>query len=292
MPRVIRLLISLAILGLIARQFGAGVLEQLQAVEPGWLLAALALTVAQIILSAWRWRFTAARLQIPLPPGRAVGEYYLATLVNQVLPGGVVGDAQRAWRHSQGMTRRGPAFQAVVIERLSGQLAMVTIAIAVWVGWPPGASLKLPVGSGGAALTALAAAGAVVAIALLAPRGRAGFRDWGQALHSALLAPRVLPVQLAASFAVAASYIAVYAGCILALSPAAPASSWLPLIPLVLFTMLIPASIAGWGLREGAAALLWPLAGLPAAEGVTAAVLYGALSLLASTPGLVMLVRR
>jgi len=102
-PRLIRLLVSLAILGLIARQFGAGVLERLQAIEPGWMIVALSITVAQVLLSAWRWRFTAARLQIALPAGRAVGEYYLATLVNQVLPGGVVGDAQRAWRHSQGM---------------------------------------------------------------------------------------------------------------------------------------------------------------------------------------------
>ena len=292
MPRLIRLLVSLAILGLIARQFGAGVLQRLQAIEPGWMIMALSITVAQVLLSAWRWRFTAARLQIALPAGRAVGEYYLATLVNQVLPGGVVGDAQRAWRHSQGMPRRGPAFQAVVIERLSGQLAMVAIAVGVWVYWPPGGALSLPISSGGLALAALTAAAVVIAIGLVPRHRRAWLGDWRRALHSALLTPRVLPIQLAASLAVAASYIAVYACCVLALDPAAPASAWLPLIPLVLFTMLIPASIAGWGLREGAAALLWPLAGLPAAEGITAAVLYGALSLAASTPGLIMLIRR
>ena len=292
MPRLIRLLISLAILGLVAQQFGAGVLERLQAIQPGWMIMALSITVAQVLLSAWRWQFTAARLQIALPAGRAVGEYYLATLVNQVLPGGVIGDAQRAWRHSQEMPRRGPAFQAVVIERLSGQLAMVAIAVGVWVWSPPGGALSLPVSWGGLSLTVGVAAAVIIAIRLIPRHRRAGLSDWGRAMQSALLAPRVLPVQLAASLAVAASYIGVYACCVLALDPAASASSWLPLIPLVLFTMLIPASIAGWGLREGAAALLWPLAGLPAAEGITAAVLYGALSLAASTPGLIMLLRR
>lgn len=292
MPRLIRLLISLAILGLVAQQFGAGVLERLQAIQAGWMIMALSITVAQVLLSAWRWQFTAARLQIALPAGRAVGEYYLATLVNQVLPGGVIGDAQRAWRHSQDMPRRGPAFQAVVIERLSGQLAMVAIAVGVWVWSPPGGALSLPVSWGGLSLTVSVAAAVIIAIRLIPRHRRAGLSDWGRAMQSALLAPRVLPVQLAASLAVAASYIGVYACCVLALDPAAPASSWLPLIPLVLFTMLIPASIAGWGLREGAAALLWPLAGLPAAEGITAAVLYGALSLAASTPGLIMLLRR
>ena len=293
MPQLIRLLVSAGILGFIALTFGDAVIGQLQRIDPRWILAALALTVAQILLSAWRWRFTAARLQLPLGAGTAVREYYLATLVNQILPGGVVGDAQRAWRHGSGAPRRAPAFQAVVIERFSGQLAMVGLAVLTWWLWPPGADLAF---LGRGSLTAAMAAfltlvgGAGFAIAM---GWRPGWlRDWWQALRSALLAPAVLPVQLLASLMVAGSYIAVYACCVMALAPTASPAIWLPLIPLVLFTMLIPASIAGWGLREGAAAVLWPMAGLPAAEGISAAVLYGGLSLLASTPGLVILMRR
>ena len=37
----------------------------------------------------------------------------------------------------------------------------------------------------------------------------------------------------------------------------------------------IPLSVAGWGIREGAAALVWQAAGLEAAEGVAASVSYG-----------------
>lgn len=292
MPRLIRLLISAGILGYIGQRFGAAILERLQQVSPGWLIAGLLLTIVQVLLSAWRWRFTAGRLQLTLRPGVAVREYYLATLINQILPGGILGDAQRAWRHSHALPRRGPAFQAVVIERFSGQLAMVAIALAVWFYWPPDHAVDLP-------LPAAGTIGAVVGgITLMTAAGmRMGMhrphwlRDWGRALNTALLTPRVLPVQLTASLAVAASYIAVYACCVMALGPTGTAGAWLPLIPMVLFTMLIPVSVAGWGLREGAAAVLWPLAGLPAAEGITAAVLYGALSLAASTPGLITLAR-
>lgn len=292
MPRLIRLLISAGILGYIGQRFGAAILERLQQVSPGWLIAGLLLTIVQVLLSAWRWRFTAGRLQLTLRPAVAVREYYLATLINQILPGGILGDAQRAWRHSHALPRRGPAFQAVVIERFSGQLAMVAIALAVWFYWPPDHAVDLPLPTAGTI-------GAVVGgITLMTAAGmRMGMRrphwlrDWGRALNTALLTPRVLPVQLTASLAVAASYIAVYACCVMALGPTGTAGAWLPLIPMVLFTMLIPVSVAGWGLREGAAAVLWPLAGLPAAEGITAAVLYGALSLAASTPGLITLVR-
>ena len=59
--------------------------------RPSWVLSALALSVVQVLVSAWRWRFTAGRLGIALPFGEAVREYYLSMFVNQVLPGGVFG---------------------------------------------------------------------------------------------------------------------------------------------------------------------------------------------------------
>jgi uncharacterized membrane protein YbhN (UPF0104 family) len=63
----------------------------------------------------------------------------------------------------------------------------------------------------------------------------------------------------------------------------------LPLALLVLLAMTIPLSMGGWGLREGAAAWVFTLAGLSAAEGVSTAVVYGVLVLVASLPGAVVL---
>ena len=55
-------------------------------------------------------------------------------------------------------------------------------------------------------------------------------------------------------------------------------------------TMLIPAGIGGWGTREAAAAALWPLFGLTGADGLSASLLYGLLSLLGVAPqGLILL---
>ena len=54
--------------------------------------------------------------------------------------------------------------------------------------------------------------------------------------------------------------------------------------------MAVPITISGWGVREGAAALLWPLAGLPAEQGVALSVGYGAMVFLASLPGALVLV--
>jgi len=57
----------------------------------------------------------------------------------------------------------------------------------------------------------------------------------------------------------------------------------------LLMTMLVPVTIAGWGLREVAAAALWSAAGLSAADGVAVSVSYGLIVLVSSVPGAVVL---
>ena len=96
---------------------------------PEWVLAALAISVLQVMLSAWRWQFTAGRVDVPLRFRYALREYYLALLVNQLLPGGVLGDAGRAHRHARQAASKGSAWRAVVIERASGQMAVVVLTL-------------------------------------------------------------------------------------------------------------------------------------------------------------------
>jgi hypothetical protein len=60
---------------------------------------------------------------------------------------------------------------------------------------------------------------------------------------------------------------------------------------LVLLSMTVPTSIGGWGPREGVAAWAFAVAGLGAAQGVQTATTYGVLSLVATLPGVVVLLR-
>ncbi|MBS3785509.1 MAG: flippase-like domain-containing protein [Gammaproteobacteria bacterium] len=283
-PVLLRFLISSALIGIVIWQLDRTTLWQLlQNTQVEWLVAAFVLLSLQIFISAWRWRYTAAQLGMVLTGATAVREYYLATLINQVLPGGVLGDAQRAWRHSKTLARRSPAFQAVVIERLSGQIAMVALAV-----------VALPIGSLSTTLAVSLMIIASVALVLWIVRRQAQVAGWLQAVRVALLNPPVLLVQLVASLLAAIACVAAFACCVVAINPQAGSSlgHWLPLIPLVLFTMLIPITVAGWGLREGAAAALWGWAMLPAAQGVAAAILYGFMALITALPGLLVLLRR
>ena len=105
----------------------------------------------------------------------------------------------------------------------------------------------------------------------------------------ALLARAALPIQAALSGLIVLSYLATYACGLAALGlPVTPLAVF-GLVPLVLLTMSLPLSFAGWGLREAGAAGLWLLAGLPAAEGLAGSLLYGLIILVASLPGAVVL---
>lgn len=292
---LLRLIVSLVLFALIARVVDpAALLERLRGLDVRWIAAALALAVAQVVASAWRWRFTVGRLSLPLPLGRAVAEYYLATFLNQVLPGGVLGDVSRAWRHArQGAAAR--AVHGVLIERVSGQLVMAFVALLSALVLVPSPRLRVVV--------ALGIALALGIVAGVRHRVRHGARDpWPDpstaprfvdSLDRALFSPGAFWRQLAGSALIVATYLATGVVAARALALDTPLMLLVPLIATLLLSMLLPVTIAGWGLREAAAAALWPAAGLGSADGVALSVTYGLFVLLGSLPGaVVLLVRR
>ncbi|MEQ1507309.1 MAG: lysylphosphatidylglycerol synthase transmembrane domain-containing protein, partial [Myxococcota bacterium] len=107
----------------------------LSAARPGWILAAAALGPLQVALSAERWRIASARLGQPIVRERAVREVALSALLNQLLPGGLAGDALRAWRARTAAVTLGPAVRAVIVDRLVGlgvHVAVVGLGLVVW----------------------------------------------------------------------------------------------------------------------------------------------------------------
>lgn len=281
----LRIGVSAAALVVLVIVVDAGVVvDALAGLRPAWVLAAVAVSVGQIAASAWRWRFTAARLGIDLPFGRALGEYYLASFLNQVLPGGVLGDVSRAWRHARaakiGLAGEVPAplrtVHAVVLERLSGQVVMTLLAAlsAAVLGGIRALAVLLVALAAGAAL--LRVAGRYARL----PGATSFLADARTALGGT-----ALPVQLATSLLVVVSYLVVYVMAARAIGVSTPTGALLPLLAPVLVTMLLPVTVAGWGVREGAAAALWSAVGLTPEDGVAISVAYGLLVLVSTLPG-------
>jgi glycosyltransferase 2 family protein len=262
---------------------------KLAAADPRWLVVALAALTLQTILSAVRWRLTAAQFGIALPLREALREYYMSQVVNQSLPGGMVGDAARAVR-ARGQAGLLAAGQSVVFERLAGQIALflamtgafvATVAAPGGLEWPswllPPVATFIFVGLA----VPLAAAAAVWLPGRIGQGVLAGWR----AFDTAISARRVLPRQAALSIATTLCNLAAFACCAFAVGADLSLVAILALVPLILFTMLIPISVAGWGLREGAAAALFPVAGASATQGLAASIAFGLVFLVAVLPG-------
>lgn len=273
----------------------ARIVEALRSVPPASVLAGLVLVQVQIVLSALRWRFTAGRLghRIPLP--LAVSEYYVSSTLNQILPGGMAGDALRAYRgrtEDPGGWKR-PA-TAVLLERLSGQVAFFLLTGVGLIAWPVFLSDRLPEGFTALLLTFVLVliGGFALGVTVWKSRFLLRFERLKPDLLAVFWRDGAFLVQAGLSVAIVASYVATFLIAADAVGAPMPLIGALTAIPLCLLTMLIPVGIGGWGTRELAAAALWPLFGYSSAQGLSASLLYGALSFAgAAIPGLVVILR-
>lgn len=291
--RLLRLSAAILILILLAYFIDVGdAISYLEKLDLYWLIPAFLVIQAQVVLSALRWKITANRLGQSLTTMRAVTEYYLATIANLSLPGGVTGDAARVYRNRQSGAL-GTAFQGVVLERLAGQLSLLLIVIVGWVLWPllmPGSVPDFFFRTLGTTVLLIAVLALVFCLVLkLAPeRITRALVDFGPALHTAWLVDRQWIVQGVLSIAIVTTYLLVFLFCSIALDAALSLPALLTVVPLVLLSMLIPLSIGGWGIREASAAILWPVAGLSSEAGIATSIVYALVSLFGCIPGMVL----
>lgn len=279
---------SVLLLALLSWFDGREIVSRLAQMDLRWAVPALLLFVLQVLLLAWRWQFTAARLGLHMPYRLALREYYLGVFLNQLLPGGILGDISRAWRHARSTARTQTAVHAVVLERILLQSVMLLVALISL------ALLPLPWAESwawalGIVVLTLASVGLLWVFRRRMRWLRSATAEFARDARSAFLPGRVLVLQVASAVLVVLVNLVVFIAAARSLGSTLPLTTLLPLIAPVLLAMLLPLTVAGWGLREAAAALLWGLSGLNAAEGIAIAVAYGLLYLLAALPGAVPL---
>jgi hypothetical protein len=263
--RWLRLLVGAAILAALAVRLGSEpVLAGLRATSVPALVAATVVTAGTTWCCARRWRLVAAGLGDRVPDGVAYRSYYHSQLVNATLPLGVVGDVGRGIRHG---------LRAVVWERGLGQLAQAGLTIGLLVLLPSTVGWT-------AAVVALVATGCLLVVVLLA-------RPQVRLLRSPVLLSQVALLSVAAS----AGHLLVFVLAARTAGVDLPLAQLLPLGALALVASSVPTSVAGWGPREGVSAWAFAAVGLGAGTGLTVAVTYGVMSLVATLPGLLVVLR-
>lgn len=294
--RRLRVPVALLILGVVVHKLGtSALLGALDRIDAEAVALTFVFSVPATVFSAWRWRLVAGRLGIALPLRQAVADYYQALFLNATLPSGVLGDVHRAVRNGREAGDVGRGVRAVILERTAGQAVIVFAGVLVLVAATPPLpvldALEGPLATAGVAVCAVAA----VAGAVLAGRsGRAAKwrRDVGVFLvdaRAALLSRRSWPGVLALSVLALSGHLGLFLASARVAGSSAPLTALVTPLLLALLVMALPVNVGGWGPREGMCALAFGAAGLGATQGLASAVVYGALALLSSVPGAVVL---
>ena len=281
-----RVLMGVGVLIAVVAQVGTGpFLHGVLSIDLRVIVAALVLSAVATAAAAWRWSIVAERLGVGVRYPRAVGMYYRSQLLNTVLPGGVVGDVQRALTQGRDAGDIGQGARAVVIERTIGQVVQVALAVIVIACF--GAEFQgYLLATTGVVLTVLVLA--ALAMSLMSARGRLVLRHELDELSAGVGCGRALVQVVVASIVVVACHVVTFGVAVAAVGASVAPTRLAALALVVLLAGSIPLSIGGWGPREGIAGWAFAVAGLGASTGVAASALFGVVAMIAVVPGLVL----
>ena len=259
-----------------------------------FLVAGLVITGLGIVLSAWRWQRVLEVFDVRVPLRTLTKHYFAGQFVGNVLPSTIGGDVVRV---SRGATTTGSgsvAFASVVLERLSGFIAL---PLLVFIGFLLRPSLL----DNNHAWIALAIAfGTLVLLALILvvaghPKiaGRFAEREnWMRfigAVHVGIDRLRHQPRDafgvLAAAVVYQLSVVASLYCAVQALDISIPTAAVIAFIPAVAMGQTIPLSVSGFGVREGLLVLLLHPLGVSTSSAVALGLFWYGMLLIVSLLG-------
>ncbi len=301
---IFRVLLGLGLLGAIFLFVDArAILNILGGASPLITLAALALFMGERVFAAFRWRMLIAGVGEAPPFGRFVSLIFSATFIAFFLPGGVAGEIFRIYGLTRGAIAVSRALASVFVERV---LALVALGLLIVIGLAT-APFSPPAAVVHAVLLSFAAIGFACALVfsrtvrrivdrvLVHPRLARVRRGMFKVYESfdIFLTHRTL---LGLSFLVAIVFQLFRVLCVWAAAEALgldfPVEIFLYAVPIVNLVTQIPISIGGIGVREATFVALFGLAGIAPESAVAVSLMTYALSVLAVTPGALVIARK
>jgi glycosyltransferase 2 family protein len=263
--------------------------------EVALLAVALVVTLSGIGLSVLRWHRVLAALGL-VTKVRTLFRLYLAGLfVGNFLPSTVGGDVVRVTRLAKITRQRPRAFASVVLERLSGWLVLPVITLVSLLINPGllqlGSASRLAIALSLATLALLAV---VVGVAGSSRLGRLlsrreGWARFASAVHLGLARFRHSPGAAAQVLLVSFAYQLVVAfGAFLVALAIGLHVGWTAIVafmPVVAIVQVLPLTIGGLGLREGAFVVLLRPLGVTVSQAIAFGLLVYALNLTVSLLG-------
>ncbi|GAB1594600.1 lysylphosphatidylglycerol synthase transmembrane domain-containing protein [Lysobacter claricitrinus] len=255
------------------------------------LAAAFLVVLPTVPLSAWRWSRCARASGMELPLGFFMRATYAGTFAGQFLPAGVGTDAVRLGFVLHRQARLGAALQSLLLDRLVGVLTVVAVMAAglphIWSLLPHVLRLfavALIIGAVGG-LGCMWGLRHLNWLRDLAGHGkRRKLIELVFAVRGSLLSRHVL-----IAFVVSAAIYLSGNGAVTLIAEALGMRvsyvDVLAVVSMAVFASMLPISVNGWGVREGAMVLGLSVLGVPKATALAISILFGFGSALATLPG-------
>ena len=289
--------LSLFVLGLIVRSVDLrATVAVLQRIHFSVLVTTTLLLASSVALIVPRWRAILLVFGHSVPWHILLPSVYSGFLFNQVLPTAIGGDVLRVHSAVQAGVPLWRAASSVIVDRITGIVGAVILLLVgtTITASDGGAVLPIAVVAGGLAgttLLGLLAVGHLPRLPLAwADRMLQPFQTLSLDLWSCLTdrkqGVRIVGLAILAQLIPVSALYLIANGSGLSLSP----TCFLVLGPLTMLVSTIPLSFAGWGMREGALVFLLAKYGVPASDALAISIVFGALILIASLPGLAAII--
>ncbi len=290
---VLRIVVTLVIFGLIFRSIEMEeVTQSIKDIVPRLLLLGIVFQLLSTMLAAYRWSLVMRPLGYKQEFGFFLRSYFKGAFFNQGLPTSIGGDAIRVLDVAREQGRKRDAFYGVFIDRVLGLVGLLLLNLLANIINPD----LLPTGVFWV-INLLIAAGVCGLVTLYYLRHLRGLERWSptrmfQTISSrltlVLASPRDTAIQLGLSVAV--HFLALMTIFLVGRSVELEYDllTFLIVVPPVILLTLIPLSLAGWGIREGAMIGFFTLLGADKVTVLAMSIVYGIVLIIASLPGLVV----
>ncbi len=263
------------------------VMGQMHAMNPWLFLLSVVLYVAVAWLVALRWRIL---LDYRYTVRKLFSLHMIGNFFNTILPGTMGGDAVKAYYLYRETQSAGESFGSVFLDRYLGLSARLSLGLVSGIAAfsslkEIGMHLVIP------ALFALFLAGSVAAFRFRFGKRFVAVADFYNFLLSRLKNRRIMIKTFLLSLVAQILLILMISVIARGIGQKLSFTELFVFVPIIMTIMIIPVSISGFGVREGAFIMLFGLTGVPASTSVSISFLWYLSTVAASLIGLVEYLR-
>jgi len=267
------------------------VYSRIKSADCYYISYALLLVFGLALVHSERWKIVLRKLQIKLLFRDTMKLVLISYFFNQTLPSTVGGDAYKIW----GAYRMGNNFQdvvtSVIVDRI---IALISVLVMILLGFPFLLKLLHVSFSWWMAWLFLLVCASFSILFVLSRQLGNWIYNWRLVrgfIHILASLRLVFSDIKVASYVLALSFFSYFVLSVAVFLLACGMSINLEfkysliLIPLVILVSVLPVSIAGWGVREGAMIFSLGLVGVPSFEAASLSILFGLVVLVSGLPG-------